>query len=89
MKNILATLILTICTLTIFAQDNTVTELKALVDRKQYDKVIEQYASKSNELSAKSLYYVGLSYYMKEDDNNCIKFMKLSIDKDEKDPAPF
>lgn len=89
MKNILATLILTICSLTIFAQDNTTTELKALSDKNQYDKVIEQYASKSKDLSAKSLYYVGLAYYMKEDDNNCIKFMNLSIDKDAKDPAPL
>lgn len=89
MKNILATLILTICSLTIFAQDNTTTEVKALSDKKQYDNVIEQYASKSKDLSAKSLYYVGLAYYMKEDDNNCIKFMNLSIDKDAKDPAPF
>jgi len=89
MKNILSTLILTICGLTIFAQDNTTIELKALSDKKQYDKIIEQYASKTKDLSAKSLYYVGLAYYMKEDDNNCIKFMNLSIDKDAKDPAPF
>lgn len=89
MKNILSTFILTICSLTTLAQDNTTTELKALSDKKQYDKVIEQYASKSKDLSAKSLYYVGLAYYMKEDDNNCIKFMNLSIEKDEKDPAPF
>lgn len=89
MKNILVTLILTICSLTVFAQDNTTTKIKALSDKNQYDKVIEQYASKSKDLSAKSLYYVGLAYYMKEDDNNCIKFMNLSIDKDAKDPAPF
>ncbi len=89
MKNILATLILTICSLTIVAQDNITTELKTLSDQKQYDKVIAQYAPKSKDLSAKSLYYVGLAYYMKEDDNNCIKFMNLSIDKDATDPAPF
>ncbi|MFC6998461.1 tetratricopeptide repeat protein [Rufibacter roseus] len=89
MKNILATLILTIFSLTIFAQDNTGTKLKALLDNKQYDKIIDQYTSKSKELSAKSLYYVGLAYYMEEDDNNCIKFMNLSIDKNSKDPAPF
>lgn len=89
MKNILATLILTIYSLTMFAQDSMTEELKALSDKKQYDKVIEQYASKRKDLSAKSLYYVGLAYFMKEDDNNCIKFMNLSIDKDAKDPAPY
>lgn len=89
MKNLLTTFILTLCSLTISAQDNTTAELKALSDKNEYDKAIEQYASKSKDLSAKSLYYVGLAYYMKEDDNNCIKFMNLSIDKDSKDPAPF
>lgn len=89
MNNILATFILTICSLTIFAQDQTAIDLKALSDNKQYDTIIEQHASKSQDYSAKSLYYIGLAYYMKEDDNNCIKFMDLSISKDQKDPAPY
>jgi tetratricopeptide (TPR) repeat protein len=89
MKNILTTFILTICSLTIFAQDKTTDELKTLTDNKQYDKIISQYASKCNDCSAKSLYYIGLAYYMKEDDNNCIKFMDKAIDKDAKDPKPF
>lgn len=88
MKKIFTTFIFTICSLTIFAQDKIIDELKTLSDNKQYDKIIEQHASKSNEYSAKSLYYIGLAYYMKEDDNNCIKFMDLSINKDSKDPAP-
>ncbi|WP_291285389.1 tetratricopeptide repeat protein [Flavobacterium sp.] len=88
-KNILVTIILTISNLTIFAQDKLTTELKTLSDNKQFDKIVEQYASKSKDYSAKSLYYIGLAYYMKEDDNNCIKFMNFSIDKDSKDPASF
>ncbi|REH01703.1 tetratricopeptide repeat protein [Flavobacterium aquicola] len=87
-KNILASLILTISSLTIFAQDKTTTELKTLSDNKQFDKIIE-HASRSKDYSAKSLYYIGLAYYMQENDNNCLKFMNLSIDKDPKDPAPF
>lgn len=86
MKNILGTLILTIWSLIIFAQDKTAEELKTLTDNKQYSKIIEQHTKKSKDYSAKSLYYIGLAYYMKEDDNNCIKFMDLSIDKDSKDP---
>lgn len=89
MKNILSTFILTICSLTIFAQDKTTEDLKTLSDSKQYNKIIEQYPSKSKDYTAKSLYYIGLAYYMKEDDNNCIKFIDLSIDKDQNDPAPF
>lgn len=89
MKNILTTFILTICSLTIFAQDKITDELKTLTDNKQYDKIISQYASKCNDCSAKSLYYIGLAYYMKEDDNNCSKFMDKAIEKDAKDPKPF
>jgi tetratricopeptide (TPR) repeat protein len=89
MKNILTTFILTIFSLTIFAQDKITDELKTLKDSKEYDKIISQYASKCNDCSAKSLYYIGLAYYMKEDDNNCIKFMDKAIEKDAKDPKPF
>lgn len=89
MKNILTTFIFTISSLTIFAQDKITDELKALTDNKQYDKIIADYASKCDECSAKSLYYIGLAYYMKEDDNNCLKFMDKAIDKDAKDPKPF
>lgn len=75
--------------MTIFAQDKTTEDLKTLANSRQYDKIISQYASKCNDCSAKSLYYIGLAYYMTEDNNNCVKFMNLSIDKDPKDPAPF
>ncbi|MEL1245897.1 tetratricopeptide repeat protein [Flavobacterium sp. DGU11] len=87
MKFIL-TLLLTISTMSIFAQGKVDDEIKALSGNKQYEKIIEQYASRSGECSAKSLYYIGLAYYMKEDDNSCIKFMDMSIGKDAKDPAP-
>jgi tetratricopeptide (TPR) repeat protein len=89
MKYILSTLMLAFYSLTIFAQDPIATDLKTLCDNKQYDKIIEQHASRSKDYSAKSLYYIGLAYYMKEDDANCIKFMDLSIGKDPKDPAPY
>lgn len=89
MKNILTTFSLTICSLTIFAQDKITDELKTLTNNKQYEKIISEYASKCNDCSAKSLYYIGLAYYMKEDDNNCLKFMDKAIEKDYKDPAPF
>lgn len=89
MRNILTTLILTIFSLTIFAQDKITDELKTLIDNNQYDKIIEQYASNSKNYSAKSIYYVGLAYYMKADDKNCLKFMNLSISKDSKSPEVY
>lgn len=89
MKKILTAFLITIYSLTIVAQDKTTTTLKTLSDNKQYGEIIDGYASKSKDYSAKSLYYIGLAYYMTEDDMNCIKFMDLSIAKDPKDAAPF
>lgn len=85
MKKILFTLFVTTFFFSVSAQDKTTGELKALMDDKQYDRILE-HASKSNEYSAKSLYYIGLAYYMKESDSNCIKFMNLSIAKNPRDP---
>jgi tetratricopeptide (TPR) repeat protein len=84
----LATLILAGSNLIAFTQDNITDELKALSDKNQYNKVIE-HASKSANYSAKALYYIGMAYYMKEDDLNCLKFMDLSIGKSVNDPAPY
>lgn len=89
MKNILTIFFLIFFSLTIFAQDKITEDLKTLSDNNQFAKIIKEYASKSEDYSAKSLYYIGLAHYMEEEDNNCIKFMDLSIDKDPEDPAPF
>lgn len=87
-SNFLATLILTGSIFMTFAQDNVTDELKMLSDKNQYDKVIK-HASKSVDYPAKALYYIGMAYYMKEDDLNCLKFMDLSISKSTNDPAPY
>jgi tetratricopeptide (TPR) repeat protein len=73
----------------VHAQDKTQEILKKLTEQNQYAKVIEQYSTNSDDLSAKSLYYVGLAYYMLENDNESLKYMDLSIEKDNQDPAPF
>lgn len=57
-----------------YAQDKIADELKILTENKEYDKIIE-HASKSKGYSAKSLYYIGFAYFMKENDNDCIRFM--------------
>jgi tetratricopeptide (TPR) repeat protein len=89
MKSSIPTFILTIFSIAIFAQDKITDELKTLNDAKQYKKIISEYASKCNDCSSKSLYYIGLAYYMEEDDNNCLTFMNKAIDKDGKDPKPL
>ncbi len=55
MKSIATTFILTISSLTIFAQDHTTEELKTLSDNKQFDKIIEQHVSKSEGYTARNL----------------------------------
>jgi len=89
MNRIIITFIFITFSITVFSQDKIMTELKTLSDNNQHEKIIEKHASKSKDYSAKSLYYIGQAYYMKEDDQNCIRFMDLSIKKDPKDPSPF
>lgn len=89
MKKVLVSFFLTIINLPLFAQDIITDELKALSKDGKHDQIIEQYAPKSKDYSAKSLYYIGVAYYMKEDDNNCIQFVNSSIQKDPTDPDPY
>lgn len=88
-KHIIITIILSISSFALLAQDAVADELKALADNQQYEEIITRYGLSKKAYSAKSLYYVGLAYYMKEDDNNCLKFMNLSIDKDPTDAKAY
>lgn len=81
-------LIFTLYSFIAFGQNKS-DELESLYKAKQYDKIIEQYGSKQDDYSANSYYQIGFAYYMKEDDNNSLKFMDLSINKDPKQIAPY
>lgn len=82
-------LIFTLYSFIAFGQDKSADELKSLYDNKQYEKIIELYGSNSGDYSANSYYQIGFAYYMKEDDNNSLKFMDLSISKDPNQIAPY
>lgn len=82
-------LIVTLFSVSVLAQDKSADELKSLYENKKYDKIIEQYGSKTGDYSASSYYQIGFAYYMKEDDSNSLKFMNLAIDKDPKLIAPY
>lgn len=86
MKQTITALFLTIFSLTVMAQDDQTTVIQELYDNQKYDEIINGHASKAKEYSAKTMYYIGMAYYMKADDNNCIKYMNMSIDKDPSDP---
>jgi tetratricopeptide (TPR) repeat protein len=68
----------------VFAQKELVQELEKLVEKAEYEKVINEYAERSKEYPAAALYYIGLSYYMKEDDQHCLQFMERCLKKDPK-----
>lgn len=88
MKRIITTLLIVLSTITINAQDLS-SELKILTEQNQYKKIVDEYSNNYESLSAKSLYYIGQAFYMLENDNECLKFIDLSIKKDNQDPAPF
>lgn len=73
----------------LFAQMDNSEELKKLYENKEYDKIINEYSQGKEQLSAKSIYYLGMAHYMKEDDEKCIQMMNLSIQKDGADPDPY
>ncbi|NEM96697.1 tetratricopeptide repeat protein [Pontibacter burrus] len=73
-----------------FAQDDKITaEIKDLYQEEQFDKIISKYGGKATAYPAKAVYYIGMAYYMKEDDQNCLKMMELSISKDSGNAFPY
>lgn len=89
MKKLKLILLLILSNYTFFAQDKFLPELKSLTEKQDYKKIIDEYSSKKNDYSAESLYYIGQAFYMLEDDNNCVKFMNLSITENPKDSKPY
>lgn len=89
MKKILIALIICLLSVNSYTQEKIVTELKNAYDKEEYNLIISKHSEKANEYPAKAIYYIGMAYYMKADDNNAIKFMDLSIKKDKSDPDAY
>ena len=89
MKHSLFTLILIFFNLIAIGQERIIKDLAIEYDAGNYDKMIEEHASKAEDYPAKALYFIGMAYYMKSDDTNCIKFMDFSIEKDPTDPDTY
>lgn len=75
--------------LSIYAQEQITTDLKKAYGEEKYDLIISKHSDKVSEYPAKAIYYVGMAYYMKADDNNVLKLMDLSIKKDKTDPDAY
>jgi len=89
MKKIILTIAITCLNLILIAQTNNSDELKTLYESRDFDKILNDFSDKVEELSAKSVYYVGMAYYMKQQDSQCIEMMNLSIQKDSTDSDAF
>ncbi|WP_436490295.1 tetratricopeptide repeat protein [Chitinophaga sp. ARDCPP14] len=89
MNKILLTIMLSLLVVSSFAQDTTLPSLQKLTTDKQFDAIIAQYAPAQEHLSAAALYYVGYAYFMKQQDDSCLKFMDLSIDRNANDHRAY
>jgi len=89
MRKILFTILIGLLSFNAFSQDEITTELKVKYESEKYDQIIAEHSDKIGEYPAKAIYYIGMAYYMKEDDNNCIKYMDLSIAKYNTDPDTY
>lgn len=89
MKKFLLILIICLASLNNYAQEPITTELEKAYDEEKYDLIISKHSVKVSEYPAKAIYYVGMAYYMKTDDNNVLKLMDLSIKKDKTDPDAY
>lgn len=56
-------------------------QLKTLYEQQKFDEIINVKSKTEKDLSAKSLYYIGMAYYKKDDDNNALKHLDLAINK--------
>lgn len=81
MKTI-TTFILTILLYSIsYGQTDLSVQFKELYDQNQYDEIIQYKAKRGEELTAKAYYYIAMSYYMKQQDDNALKYFDIAINK--------
>lgn len=67
----------------LLSQNEVDSKIAELIKQDQYETIISDYANNNlNLYSAKSLYNIGFSYYMLNNDSCCLKYMDLTIKKD-------
>ncbi len=65
----------------LFAEEDVGEVFKNLYAEQNYDEILK-HLDESEDYSSKALYYFGMAYYMKSDDQNCLKYLNKCIDKD-------
>lgn len=66
---------------TSFAQSDITKYLSELYNEDKYNEIIDFKPSNPKDLSAKDLYYIGMSYYMKSEDKDAMKYLEKAIKK--------
>lgn len=87
MRTLLFTVLMALLSFTAYAQDEE--RIKSLYDTGQYQAIIDTYSKQTKDCPAESLYYIGVSYFMLDDDSKCIEYMDLYLDKKPDDPAAY
>ena len=64
-----------------YGQTDLSDNFKELYKQKQYDEIIKYKPKKGEELTAKAYYYLAMSYYMKQQDDNALKYFDIAINK--------
>lgn len=78
----LTSIVVAILTYSISYGQNEISEnIKELYKQKKYDEIIKHKNKKGEEYSAKAYYFVAMSYYMKNLDDNAIKYFDIAIKK--------
>lgn len=80
MKKLLPILMTLVVTCS-YAQVDLAENFKQLYKEKKFNEIIKYKPKKNEELTAKALYYKGMSHYMKSEDKDAMKYFDLAIDK--------
>jgi tetratricopeptide (TPR) repeat protein len=73
----------------IYGQDKTTLKIEKLYKTAQYDKIIDKYAYKAEDISSSGVYFIGMSYFFLKEDQKALQFFNLSIEKDAFYPESF
>lgn len=80
MKHLL-TILLSVTVISSYAQVDLAEKFRELYEKEKYEDIIVYRPQKDEELTAKAYYYIAMSYYMKEMDEEALKNFDLAINK--------
>lgn len=90
MKKVFLLLLIVCSSWAAFAQEDSIdVKIEAAYDNREFDQIITKYGEKGVDYSAESLFYIGMAYYMKSQDEKCLQFMDRCIAKNDSFPNSY